>query len=306
MNIFKKKENKSELYSDYPTKEEFLKNIEDIQNSELCSDRFKSTYSFLANNYWNRSNIELENELFKIIESIGNEDALLNKSNDYKKSVRAVKFQIMKDFINSLTDEQINSNIYLKCASEFMNMSNDVCSNIINELYNRFNNISESNTYTLELPIPKSTSDLIPNYINKTIGIKYYKPKDYRIEFIHLLEPKYQYVYSDNNELAYKIGRLSEIIYFLKLNEITYNLPQINCYSFHVYHPGNNDCLIASFSVKIKDNIQTYQEDIVPDAEFIQTTVNNFKKLIDMGLIDISVLDNKNNQYVLKRTYKEK
>ena len=305
MNIFKKKENKSELYSDYPTKEEFLKNIEDIQNSELNSDRFKSTYSFLANKYWNRSNIELENELFKIIESIGNEDALLNKSNDYKKSVRSVKFQIMKDFINSLTDEQINSNIYLKCANEFMNMSNDVCSNIINELYNRFNNISESNTYTLELPIPKSTSDLIPNYINRTIGIKYYKPQDYRIEFIPLLEPKYQYVYSDNNELAYKIGRLSEIIYFLKLNEITHNLPQINCYSFQVYHPGTNDSLIASFSVKVKDNFQTYQEDIVPDAEFIQTTVNNFKKLIDMGLIDISVLDNKNTQYVLKRTYKE-
>ena len=296
------KEKKEELYKDYPTKEEYFSEVRRIQSEELKSNRYMLAYAFLTNNYWNRKNKNLEEELFKIIGTYGLEEPMFNESSEYKKSVRMKKYEILKQFIGSLSEEQINSNIFLKSTYLFMNMSNKVCSTIMTELYDKINSHNIQNSLSLEFQIPKETQELIPNYISEQRGIKYYRPEDYRTDYIDVLDQSHIYVYEDYNSLVGKIGKLAEDVYYLQLNEMVSNTPNLECYHFQVYHPGYNKHFIASFFIKAKQNNQTSQEnDFTPTEEFIQSTVANFKQLLDMGLVDISVLEDKNTGHVLKK-----
>ncbi len=305
MRLFNK-ETKEELYKDYPTEEEFYEEIKRIQNEELNSDRYMLAYAFLTNNYWNRENKKLEEELFKIIGTYGLEEDMFDKSSEYHKSVRTKRYETLKQFIGSLSLEQINSNIFLKSTYLFINMSNEVCSTIMTELYNKISGGNVSGSLTLELEIPEKTQELIPNYISGRRGIKYYRPEAYRIEYIDVLDSTHKYVYDDYNSLVGKIGKLAEDVYYLQLNEMVCNAPSLECYHFQVYHPGYNDHFIASFFIRTKQNNQFSQEiDSTPTDEFIQTTVTNFKQLLDMGLIDVSVLEDKNAGHVLEKKMNE-
>lgn len=305
MRLFNK-ETKEELYKDYPTEEEFYEEIKRIQNEELNSDRYMLAYAFLTNNYWNRENKKLEEELFKIIGTYGLEEDMFDKSSEHHKSVRTKRYEILKQFIGSLSLEQINSNIFLKSTYLFMNMSNEVCSTIMTELYDKINGGNVSGSLTLELEIPEKTQELIPNYISGLRGIKYYRPEAYRTEYIDVLDSTHKYVYDDYNSLVRKIGKLAEDVYYLQLNEMVYNTPSLECYHFQVYHPGYNDHFIASFFIRTKQNNQFSQKiDFTPTDEFIQTTVTNFKQLLDMGLIDVSVLEDKNAGHVLEKKMNE-
>lgn len=156
MNLFKK--NRKEINRDYPTKEEFYREIEQIQSDELKSDRYMLVYSFLTYNYWNRQNKDLEDELFKIIGKYDLRKSMFNKSSEYKKNVAMKKYEKLKQFIGSLSEEQINSNIFLKNTYLFMNMSNEVCSTIMAELYDRINSENIPISLTLKLPIPEKNS----------------------------------------------------------------------------------------------------------------------------------------------------
>lgn len=306
--------NKDKKYKDYPTKAEYYEEIERIQSEELKSDRYKLAYAFLANNYWNRENKDLEEELFKIIGTYGNGENMFNKSSEYRKTVRTKKYEILKKFIGSLSEEQINSNIFLKRTYSFMNMSNEVCSAIMTELYDKINSETVSNPLPsglqiqrLQIQIPEKTQKLIPNYICNRRGIKYYRPEAYRIDYTDVLDSTHKYVYEDYNSLALTLGKLAEDVYYLQLNEMVSNNPSLECYFFQVYHPGYNNHFIVSFSVSTKQNIQTSQEiNSISTDEFIQTTVANFKQLLNMGLIDVSVLEDENTEYVLKKKVNEK
>ena len=231
---------------------------------------------------------------------------MFDKSSEYQKSVRTKRYEILKQFIGSLTEEQINSNIFLKNTYLFMNMSDEVCSNIMTELSNKISNENVSGTLTLELEIPEKTKKLIPDYICDHTGVKYYRPEAYRIEHIDVLDAYHKYVYDDYNSLVEKIGKLAEDVYYLQLNEMVSNTPSLECYHFQVYHPGYNNHFIASFFVRAKQNNQTSQEkDFIPTEDFIQNTVANFKQILDMGLVDISVLEDKNTRHVLKKKMNE-
>lgn len=54
---------KKEKYTDYPTKEEFEKNIKRINEKELNSNKFKMTKKFISL-LNKRKNLELEKQLF--------------------------------------------------------------------------------------------------------------------------------------------------------------------------------------------------------------------------------------------------
>lgn len=306
MGLFNKEKEKKELYSDYPTKDEYLNRVKQIQSEELKSDRYMLVYVFLTHNYWNRENEDLEKELFKIIGTHDLEESIFNESSEYKKSLRMKKNEMLKQFISSLTEEQINSNIFLKSTYLFMNMSNEVCSAIMTELYDKINSENVPNLLTLEFQIPEKTQELIPNYIPGQKGIKYYRPEDYRTDYIDVLDSTHKYVYEDYNLLVEKLGKLAEDVYYLKLNEMIFNIPSLECYHFQAYHPGYNNHFIASFFVRKKQNNQTPKENnFTPTEEFIQNTVANFKQLLDMGLVNIPVLEEKNTDPVLKKKMNE-
>ena len=71
----------------------------------------------------NKENKKLEKKLFKIIGTYGLEDHLINISLDEKRINKIKRYNELKNFINSLTQDQINSNLYLRAVSMFMETS---------------------------------------------------------------------------------------------------------------------------------------------------------------------------------------
>ena len=254
MGLFNKK-TIDDIYREYPTKDEYYKEIEKIQNDELKSERYVLTHAFLMNNYWNRKNINLENELFKIIGSCGLEDPLLNESYDLRSESRMKKYEYLNQFMNSLSNEQINSNIFLKNTNLFMNMSSEVCFNIIDELYDKLNSADVSDFLEFKVPIPHETQMLILNYITEYTNVKYFEPKDYRNSCISILDSEHKYVYEDYNLFVQKMGKLAEDIYFLKLNDILSNDSSIECNRLYLYHSGNDNHFIVNFFIVPKQEI---------------------------------------------------
>ncbi len=296
MNLFKK---------NYPTRKEYYKKIKEIQENELNSERYMSTYEFMANNYWNKQNESLEEKLFYIVGSYGIEDEIINMPDDYKKIARLKRYAKLKSFLDSLTEKQINSNIYLKSACLFVKTSIDDCPIIINQLNEIINSQGKSGSVRVESDIPASTKLYIPDYISSQVGIPYYKPEVYKTEYIDILDQCHMHVYIDYNECVGRIGKIAEDIYFLQLNNILATISDdLMCYGFHIYHPGYNNRLISSFFVSRKENIkeQTNQESFTPSDEFVQITVNNFQMLLDMGLVDMTMLKDKNDGPVLKKS----
>ena len=132
MGLFRK-DKKETVVRNYPTKEEYLAEINRIQNEELNSDRYVKIRKSLENHYWNRENKNLEEELFKIVGTYGLDDSLINKSDEYQKSVRLKRYAQLKKFFKGLSEEQINSNIFLKIANLYMKISVEECKEMISQ-----------------------------------------------------------------------------------------------------------------------------------------------------------------------------
>ena len=126
-------------YSKYPTKEEYYKNVKQINEKELHSDRFK-TIKELVSSFSERKNLELEKHFFKIVGTYGLEDKLINKSYDNKRISKAKRYSKLKQYMNSLTPRQISSDLYLTAAAKFMETSLIDCKIIIENLRKQIKN----------------------------------------------------------------------------------------------------------------------------------------------------------------------
>ena len=123
----------------------------------------------------NKENKKLEKKLFKIIGTYGLEDHLINISLDEKRINKIKRYNELKNFINSLTQDQINSNLCLRAVSMFMETS-------IEDL-----ELSDENQrLELNINIPTKRLKLLPTSISEQVGIPYYKPQDYKIEYINV------------------------------------------------------------------------------------------------------------------------
>ncbi len=232
----------------------------------------------MINNYWNRQNRNLEDELFEMVGTYGTKDEMFNVSNDYKKTARLKRYAKLKSFIDSLTEEEIASNIFLKSANSFMKTSTKDCSIILDELNETISSGNESNTITVNCDIPDETQELIPEYIDNTKSIKYYRPEWYQEECINVLNYNYMKVYRDYNDCVSKIGKIAEDIYFLNLNNVLATLStDLMCYHFQVYHPGKNNHFIASFAVNNKEanKIDMAILNEQTDGKVLKKTINN-------------------------------
>lgn len=285
MNLFKKNKNEKTIEE---VQEEYFEKIRKIHEDELNSDKYTSIYKFMVDNYWNRKNQKLEEELFKIVGTYGIEDDILNMPNDYKKDARLKRYAKLKNFLDSLSGEQIGSNIFLKSAYIFMKTSIDDCSNILNKLNEIIDNGNETGSITFESNIPDTTKLHIPDYIQTGTAINYYRPEEYKMEYINLLDNSHKYVYEDYTELVRNIGKIMEDIYFLQLNNITNVISNdLMCCNFQVYHPGDNDCFISSFFVNDKLNSkETNKLEMFEEAKRVLEMVK--EKKINESISDIS------------------
>lgn len=210
------------LYN-YPSKEEYIRKVHKIQEEELKSQRFKRVSEELSNNYWNRGGIELEKQLFEIVETPGMPEKLINKSDDYKRVYIFNKYLKLKQFMNYLSGEEINSNIFLKRAKEYMDLSLKDCMIVFDELKCQMTNIKndeENRILQIECEMPKSREEIIPLRIMEQKDIKYYRPQDHQISYINILPSDKKYIYKDYNEYVGRLNELAENIYMLQMNMI--------------------------------------------------------------------------------------
>lgn len=223
--------------TDYPTKKEFEEHKRQIQRNELDSDRFKKVKIFV-NDYCKRENKELEKKLFKIIGTYGLEDNLINKSFDEKKINKIKRYNKLKKFMNSLTEDQINSNLYLQAVSMFMETSIEDCEFIIRRLKEKIEDLElsdENQRLELNINIPTKRLKLLPTSISEQVGIPYYRPQDYKTEYINVLDVENAYIYSEYNRYVRNINKLATDIYHLQMWNLLSAYPeQIYNYYFSI------------------------------------------------------------------------
>lgn len=287
-----KKEKIKEL--DHPTKEEFYNRVNEIQKKELESNKFK-TISIFMKNHDDRINRDLEEQLFSIVGNYGFEDESHNRTYDENKLSRISRFNEFKYFIDSLNQEQIESNPYLKAAHFFMQTSKVDCENIISDLRKQMESTELTDMFKIfrfEIEIPEETQKMLPIRISEQKGIPFYKPEVYKTEFVNLLPADYQYIYTNYNNYASKIDKLASDIYFLQMwNLLSKYEEHIDNNYFNIY----NNCFEHKFLVgcfvrknKISKQVSKTKEKLV--YEEIKDELNKFLDET-IGAIEIDEVD---------------
>lgn len=277
----------------YPTKEEFEEHKRKIQQNELNSERFKKAKKFLMD-YNKRENKELEKKLFKIIGTYGLEDNLINKSFDEKIINKIKRYNKLKKFMNSLTESQINSNLYLKAVSIFMETSIEDCEFIIRRFKEKVEDLELSDkNQRLELNtnIPKKRLKFFPSLICEQVGILYYKPQDYKIAYINVLDTKNSNVYVEYNNYVRNILKLATDIYHLQMTNLLSMYPeQIYNYYFSI---NNNDSkhefVTAYFVKKCREKNGVKKEN--KSSKLCKKTKENISKAIGLPFDEIANME---------------
>ena len=214
----------------YPTKEEFDKNVIRIHEEELNSNKFKTAKEFvsLANE---KRNLKLEKKLFKIVGTLGLEDKLVNKSYDDQRIIKAKRYNKLKQFMNSLTPDQIFSDLYLSATAKYMETSITDCKLIIENLRKQINNseISDRNRiFTITVDIPEERLDLFPMAIYEMKSIPYYRPQDYKYKYIYLLDENNRHIYEEYNNYATTINNIARVESFIRFSRTNHQLHFFN------------------------------------------------------------------------------
>lgn len=144
--------------------------------------------------------------------------------------------------MNSLTQEQINSNLYFEAVSTFMETSIEDCDLIIKQLKEQISNLDlsiENQRLELNINIPKERLELLSTTIREQVGIPYYRPQDYKIAYINVLDDEKSYKYVEYNKYVRNIDKLATDIYHLQMWNLLSAYPeQIYNYYFSI---TNND-----------------------------------------------------------------
>ena len=300
-------------------KAEFENRTLEIQQEELNSDRFKKIREFVKQ-YNMRKNCHLEEELFKIIGTYGLDDHLINQDYENRKKFKINQYNKLKQFMNLLNDEEINSNMYLKAVKQFMEISEIDCLNIITQLNKQIDDLEKTDrvqSLELNLNIPNERLELLPATIKEQVGIPYYKPEVYKTEYIDILDTQHIGIYYTYNSYVRKINKLAADVYHLQMWDLLSSQKvQIENYHFSILNNdyehefrmvffaqnkkvnlgiSNSEFFMRNFIEKLK-NGELKIEKCSYDAEgeemtqeFIIHQLENYQKLIDSRIIEESV-----------------
>lgn len=186
-----------------------------------------------------------------------------------------------------------------------MKIAPEECQEILNELKGKMGTETPAKTFNIECAIPETTKKYFLDYVDTQCAVLYYEPIVFKTDYVDVLDPTHIKIYHEYNEFVRKISKITADIYFLELNYQTIkNFNAVICYHFQIYNPKSSlleDKFVASFFSSKSKNIIEEDKPIV-EEDFIETTLNNSQSLIDLGIIDISTLqEEKGKRYVLKR-----
>ena len=235
-----------------PTKEQYLKNVSDMQHSNLHSETFKKAYE-VVNEYLSRNNRDIEYNFIKLFKKFDREIEKDSYSNgNFEK---ANKWYIaMRDFINELPDEVIDTNcvlrrmkvaiqesvISIKVVSEFIsqveNYNGDCGCTFKLPLSKELENYNDDSRYTVELPLSKKLSscfldevDLSESMVSPEGEEQYIKSVDSLPEEYMNYYRKYNILSRDGNLMIEKILHFQmEMILAVSLNGAMVEYPRLS------------------------------------------------------------------------------
>lgn len=277
----------------YPTKEEYIEQIKHIQQSELQTEKFKNISSFITE-YRVRKNIELEEDLFKIIDTFALDRKIFNKTVSEKETIRKEMFLEFKKFINSLSQEQIDSNLYLKAAKVFLSTAIKDCQVIEDKLKEQLKymgGLKIPKRIEIDIDIPKETLSFLPNRISEQVKVEYFDPTVYLYEYIYLLDSQHRYIYSEYNEHVSKLDKLANNIYKLYMWSILSEYPeQIDNYYFNILNNSLEHQFLTAYFVKKTEPIiesSTYEIDDKTKHTISKIVGLPFEEIIKMSVDEL-------------------
>lgn len=217
--------------------------MDKMNKNSLASNQEKYILELIYE-YYIRENIDLEKRLFKIVgTSIYNDDIFV-KNYEERKNNRLEKFYLLKEFLNLLTEEQINSNIYLKVTDYFIKYSIDDCIIIFEELQKESLKLMKNNkTKIIELSVTISNE---------------------RIKKFPVINIKQMEEFNEYYKIRQNIICLITNIYQLQLwNMLSKYDGQIDNYKFEIKNIENEYKFILNFSLKINDVLQLNNKEIL-------------------------------------------
>lgn len=227
--------------------------IKEIQNNELNTERFKKINSFI-DMYDNRKNLKLELELLKLTRDFNIDASLSNKVYNQIKTSQLEKFNKIKEFIDNLSEDELNSNIILKSAKKLLISSYSDCNKIFKKLIQEYNNLEVSDDVKkieIEYNIPKERQDDFPVEVPEQIDELQYDLNTQEDSYIYVLDIEYQHIYSKYNDYVRKMMRFATEIYSLQMWNILSNYTQlINSYDFIIRNNGIDSKFIVRFTIK--------------------------------------------------------
>lgn len=174
--------------------------IEELRTSELKSNRYRNILRFVNSNYWKMNNPELVKELFDIINDFEFNDFFTNVTDK-----RVDTLNKLRDFLSNLTEEQKESNIFLRRACDYLECAKIDCM----ELFKSFAYDSDIKLlHKVEMPYPKEIYLL---QLNEICSI-----------YPDIIKNSYIHFYKVDDELAldgYFIRTSNEEIDLTKLDE---------------------------------------------------------------------------------------
>lgn len=297
--IYEQEESKENNLLDTP--ESTIDNKESNFNSpindrkNLESEKFRDVQNFMLE-YDKRKNLELERQLFEIVSTEGKEELqLVTKSYEYKSFVRTRKYNELKRFLNSLTQEQIESNIYLNAALIYMQTSVEDCSLIIENLKNEISNLEISDKeeqIDLYTNIPIKRLKIILKLIFEQVKIQTQKENSNK---------ENKSIYEKYNEYVRNMNKLVEDIYLLQMWNLVPLYPyKINNYYFKILNNDFEYKFKTSFAVK--DN---REKSIKSEMKTYQLSDDTKKSISEVTGVPVSQIDNMSLEDLLQHSEEE-
>lgn len=305
----------------FTTEEEYFSYIKQMQEKEKNTKRYATIYSELKENLMKREEEHLEEKLFQIV---GERTFAYTNATDITN-----RYTVLTTFMNSLSEEQINANIFLRRVNDYIKYSLKDCREILASLFQKmefpYSKKPEDSSCTLEFPLKQKRREIIPSKVRETVALLNCQSQ---ISSVPILDWEHIKIYKDYNEYVEILNQLATNIYFFQINCMANLYPEgISATSFKICDADSSHhsryfsvtfkilgqekkkmteakTFTNHFMAKLnRDEFPIEKQLTLGDGteiteEFIRKTIENYEKLLKLGIIDKVTKEEKSVQKV--------
>lgn len=183
-----------------PTKEQYLKNIKLMQEKNLNSDTFRDAYDTVKE-YMSRDHRDIEYKLHKLFNKFEREfDRVKYNNGDFGKTYKY--YTSMRDLVNELPNEIIESNCILRKIKIAINQGFSEAMKCVSEFIAQVNNYNDGFRYEIELPISSDLSSCLLDWMIMSTWVDKPEGEELRSGYVDTLPDGYIGYYQKYNDLS--------------------------------------------------------------------------------------------------------